>query len=84
MHWGSFLPNMLHAVASSSPPDALVIQLGENYPLGQKGVDLALAIMTDLEDIWVWLPWTPFFWSELHGRQFWSGTAPPDKPGFPD
>lgn len=53
----AFLPTAWHAIASSGPPDALVIQLGENDLPRHIGVNLSLALLADLQVLHSWLLW---------------------------
>lgn len=75
----AFVLTVLCAVTHMGLPEALMIPLGENDLPSQKGVDLTMAIIADLQDLHPQLPHTQFLWSELLKKHLWLGAAFPEK-----
>ncbi|XP_054845357.1 zinc finger protein 318-like isoform X2 [Eublepharis macularius] len=79
MLWNSLVPTVLHHATKSGPPDALVIQLGENDLGTRSGLDLSRSIMDDLGSLLGRYPGMQLFWSDLLERRTWHGAVCPNK-----
>lgn len=77
MRWEEFLPAVSNRIAVEGPPDALVIQLGENDLAYRKGVDLMWNIVNDLEELRASYSNITIIWSSLLERRYWRDAANP-------
>ncbi|XP_054845443.1 uncharacterized protein LOC129336312 [Eublepharis macularius] len=79
MLWDSLLPLLVRQARRLGPPDALVIQLGENDLGKREGPDLQRAMCSDLVKLQGLFPQTALIWSDLLQRQVWRGARCPKK-----
>lgn len=79
MKWDLLLSNIQNEVHRWGPPHAVVIQLGENNLLGEKGVVLSRTIISDLLLLYQRLLNTFLFWSCLLEHRVWKGVMAPEK-----
>ncbi|XP_077779613.1 uncharacterized protein LOC144326732 [Podarcis muralis] len=73
MRWEELMPVLREKVANFGPPDAIVIQLGENDLTSRKSADLLGSIKRDLNALAALCPRTTVFWSSLLKRIEWRG-----------
>ncbi|XP_077790728.1 uncharacterized protein LOC144328932 [Podarcis muralis] len=77
MRWSEFKPVVMARAAAEGPPDALVIQLGENDLAYRKAIDLRWHIFDDLTELVIAYPHVTIIWSSLLERRTWRDCVSP-------
>ncbi|XP_077789743.1 uncharacterized protein LOC144328787 [Podarcis muralis] len=77
MRWSEFLPRIRRQLLLEGPPEAIVVQLGENDLVATDCLSLRAAILADLETLRAMVPTAKIFWSKLLQRRVWLGSRCP-------
>ncbi|XP_077775832.1 uncharacterized protein LOC144325689 [Podarcis muralis] len=77
MRWSEFLPRIRRQLLLEGPPEAIVVQLGENDLVAMDCLSLRAAILADLEALRAMVPTAKLFWSKLLQRRVWLGSRCP-------
>ncbi|KAJ7335355.1 hypothetical protein JRQ81_013296 [Phrynocephalus forsythii] len=77
MRWNQLRPTIWRRIRVQGPPNALILQLGENDLTEQKAVDLILSMKASLEFLHDSFPDMAILWSDLLQRSSWRGTRSP-------
>ncbi|XP_077787004.1 uncharacterized protein LOC144328101 [Podarcis muralis] len=77
MRWSEFLPRIRRQLLLEGPPEAIVVQLGENDLVSMDCFSLRAAILADLETLRAMVPTAKLFWSKLLQRRVWLGSRCP-------
>lgn len=82
MRWPALLPTIKNGLLHSGTPHAIIIQLGENDLLAEKGFVLSRTIISDLSALHELLPGMMLIWSGLLECKEWRGALAPDRVDF--
>ncbi|XP_054849708.1 olfactory receptor 1020-like [Eublepharis macularius] len=79
MLWESLAPTLIRQARREGPPDAVIIQLGENDLGRREAPELKRAMCSDLDYLRGLFPRTFFLWSDLLQRRYWRFARHPEK-----
>ncbi|XP_054853947.1 5-hydroxytryptamine receptor 3A-like [Eublepharis macularius] len=79
MLWETLAPTLVRQARREGPPDALIIQLGENDLGRREGPELQRAMCADLDYLRGLFPRTFLLWSDLLQRCCWRFARNPEK-----
>ncbi|XP_042299830.1 uncharacterized protein LOC121917774 isoform X1 [Sceloporus undulatus] len=73
MLWGAFLPRVIEMAAEGTPPDVILIHLGENDLVRMPGLQLVGRMTSDLHQLRRRFPQATILWTRLLPRRAWPG-----------